>query len=78
MCGQPTAYNAYATLPYTNPLFMGFSRSQNVNKEIVFTISKRLPKPLQTQCLQGFFLCLRLGKKLLKSGRFLTVAHKFS
>lgn len=31
MCGQPTAYNAYATLPYTNPLFMGFSRSQNVN-----------------------------------------------
>ena len=29
MCGQPTAYNAYATLPYTNPLFMGFSRSQN-------------------------------------------------
>ena len=33
MCGQPTAYNAYATLPYTNPLFMGFSRSQNVNKE---------------------------------------------
>lgn len=36
MCGQPTAYNAYATLPYTNPLFMGFSRSQNVNKEIGF------------------------------------------
>lgn len=36
MCGQPTAYNAYATLPYTNPLFMGFSRSQNVNKEIRF------------------------------------------
>lgn len=34
MCGQPTAYNAYATLPYTNPLFMGFSRSQNVNREI--------------------------------------------
>lgn len=34
MCGQPTAYNAYATLPYTNPLFMGFSRSQNVKKEI--------------------------------------------
>lgn len=40
MCGQPTAYNAYATLPYTNPLFMGFSRSQNVNKEIIFTITK--------------------------------------
>ena len=35
MCGQPTAYNTYATLPYTNPLFMGFSCSQNVNKEII-------------------------------------------
>ena len=31
MCGQPTAYNTYATLPYTNPQFMGFSRSQNVS-----------------------------------------------
>ena len=41
MCGQPTAYNAYATLPYTNPLFMGFSRSQNVNKEIYETIVNR-------------------------------------
>ena len=31
MCGQPTAYNTYATLPYTNPLFMGFSCSQRDN-----------------------------------------------
>lgn len=31
MCGQPTAYNTYATLPYTNPLFMGFSCYQNDN-----------------------------------------------
>ena len=36
MCGQPTAYNTYATLSYTNPLFLGFSCSQNVNKEIIF------------------------------------------
>lgn len=51
MCGQPTAYNAYATLPYTNPLFMGFSRSQNVNKEIIFTIQSvlwRLPEKYVT------------------------------
>ncbi len=41
MCGQPTAYNTYATLPYTNPLFMGFSRSQNVNKEVYETIVNR-------------------------------------
>lgn len=31
MCGQSTAYNTYATLSYTNPLFMGFSGYQNVN-----------------------------------------------
>ena len=36
MCGQPTAYNTYATLSYTNPLFMGFSGYLNVNKEIIF------------------------------------------
>lgn len=35
MCGQPTAYNRYSTLPTPNPLFQGFSRSQNVNKEII-------------------------------------------
>lgn len=39
MCGQPTSYNTYATLAYTNPLFMGFSGYLNVNKEIgKFTI----------------------------------------
>lgn len=35
MCGQPTAYNIYATMPTTNPLSMGFSGYQNVNKEII-------------------------------------------
>ena len=35
MCGQPTAYNIYATLSYTNPLFMGFSCYLNVDKEII-------------------------------------------
>lgn len=47
MCGQSTAYNTYATLSYTNPLFMGFSGYQNVNKEIIFTIQSvlwRLPE----------------------------------
>ena len=53
----------------------------DVLKEIVFTISKRLPKPLQTQCLQGFFLCLRFGKVAEKWSIFdgsTHVAHKFS
>ena len=36
MYGQSTTYNTYATLSYTNPLFLGFSCSQNVNKEIIF------------------------------------------
>lgn len=55
MCGQPTAYNAYATLPYTNPLFMGFSRSQNVNKEIIIWNKKRHTKP-QKPRVSGVFL----------------------
>ena len=39
MCGQSYVYNTYATPPTTNPLFLGFSRYQNVNKEIInFTI----------------------------------------
>lgn len=42
MCGQLTAYNAYATLSYTNPLFLDFSCYQNVNKEIGFTIQSVL------------------------------------
>lgn len=33
--GQFLAYNTYATLPTTNPLFPGFSSYQNVNKEII-------------------------------------------
>ena len=33
--GQSTAYNTYATLLPPNPLFQGFSSSQNVNKEII-------------------------------------------
>lgn len=56
MCGQPTAYNAYATLPYTNPLFMGFSRSQNVNKEIVISAMAEIWKELPS-LLEEFFLC---------------------
>lgn len=42
MCEQSTAYNTYATMSNTNPQFMGFSRSQNVNKEIGFTIQSVL------------------------------------
>lgn len=35
MCGQLTAYNTYATLSYTKPLFLGFPCYLNVNKEII-------------------------------------------
>lgn len=42
MCGQSIAYNIYATLGHTNPLFMGFSRYQNVDKEIIILQSSTL------------------------------------
>lgn len=41
MCGQLTAYNTYATLSYTKPLFLGFSCYQNVSKEVYETIVNR-------------------------------------
>ena len=41
MCGQSTAYNTYATLPNTNPLFMGFSGYTNALKEIIFALAMR-------------------------------------
>ena len=64
MCGQPTAYNAYATLPYTNPLFMGFSLSQNFNKEIIISQENYNSKRSQTSELRfwGFSLPLNLDE----------------
>ncbi len=50
MCGQSTAYNTYATQVHTNHLFMGFSCSQNVNKEIII----RTLETLVNTGLQGF------------------------
>lgn len=62
MCGQPTAYNAYATLPYTNPLFMGFSRSQNVNKEIIFRKREYQEYITPQNFGSGVFLCVNYDK----------------
>ena len=50
MCGQSIAYNIYATLGHTNPLFMGFLGYQNVNKEIII----RTLGTLVNTGLQGF------------------------
>ena len=52
MCEQSTAYNTYATMSNTNPQFMGFSRSQNVNKEIGFYIKDIYP---ETLCFRVFY-----------------------
>ena len=54
MCGQSIAYNIYATLGHTNPLFMGFLGYQNVNKEIV---QPNIEKEQQTpkSCIFGVF-----------------------
>ena len=51
MCGQLTAYNTYATLLYTNPIFMGFPGYSNALKEII----SRTLKTLVNTGLQGFF-----------------------
>ena len=53
MCGQSIAYNIYATLGHTNPLFMGFLGYQNVNKEIIYSLIM-LKKPGNTP-FPGFF-----------------------
>lgn len=37
MCGQLTAYNTYATLSYTNPLFLGFSCYQNESVDVNYS-----------------------------------------
>ena len=53
VCKQSSAYNIYATLSYTNPLFTGFSGYQNVIKEIIQTNIKRTSKPLEIKYFQG-------------------------
>lgn len=52
MCGQSTAYNTYATLPYTNPIFMGFSCSQNVLKEINTQLKEVLKMVVSQKLIQ--------------------------
>ena len=55
MCGQSTAYNTYATLPYTNPIFMGFSCSQNVLKEIIIYHFRYIKNPQKSNAFVGSF-----------------------
>ena len=61
MCGQSTAYNTYATLPYTNPIFMGFSSYQNVLKEIIFahatgSVMIKMESRYKVTCTALFFV----------------------
>lgn len=77
MCEQSTAYNTYATMSNTNPQFMGFSRSQNVNKEIIIWQENYNSKRLQTSELRfwGFSLPLNLdemSRNVVKLIRFAT------
>lgn len=60
MCGQLTAYNTYATLSYTNPLFLGFSCYQNVNKEIIQpNIEKEQISP-KASSFRGFLYIIQM------------------
>ena len=55
MCGQSIAYNIYATLGHTNPLFMGFLGYQNVNKDNSTEYRKRATDP-ENPVFSGFSL----------------------
>ena len=59
MYGKPPAYNTYATMPTIDFLFMGFSCSQNVNKEIIGCSNriKRFTNPGKTK-FSGVFSAL--------------------
>lgn len=71
MCGQSTAYNTYATLSNTNPLFMGFSGYQNVNKEIEkFTIQNIERYIRDVYYTPGLMFC---GVFCMKCGRYLYI-----
>lgn len=56
MCGQSIAYNIYATLGHTNPLFMGFLGYQNVNKEINSTEYRKRATDPENPVFSGFSL----------------------
>lgn len=65
MCGQLTAYNTYATLSYTKPLFLGFFVIKTlvlVLKEIIQPNIKRTSKPLEIQYFQGFIYVSMFAK----------------
>ena len=75
---QSTVYNRYATLIFTNPVFLGFSRYQNVkfgSQRDNFHNFKEITKTLANPVFTRVFLMFAFWKKLLKSGLFLTVAH---
>ena len=55
MCGQSIAYNIYATLGHTNPLFMGFLGYQNVNKEIIQPNNRKRATRPRKSCIFGVF-----------------------
>ena len=67
MCGQPTAYNTYATLSYTNPLFMGFSGYLNVNSSSQrdsFHNFKEITKTLANPVFTRVFLMFAFWEKV--------------
>ena len=64
MYGKPPAYNTYATLPYTNPLFMGFSGYTNALKE-----SSEYRKEQQTPKIQYFRGFLYIKAEAVESSK---------
>ena len=75
MCGQSIAYNIYATLGHTNPLFMGFLGYQNVNKEINSTEYRKRATDPENPVFSGFSLYSENLSNILKTHENLSVTN---
>ena len=56
--GQSSVYNTYATPPSPNPLFLGFSRYLNVNKEIILSAELGYTKRAISSLLEDGSFCI--------------------
>lgn len=64
---QSTVYNRYATLIFTNPVFLGFSRYQNVkfgSQRDSFYNFKEITKTLANPVFTRVFLMFAFGEKV--------------
>ena len=76
MCGQSIAYNIYATLGHTNPLFKGFLGYQNVNKEIIQPNIEKEQQTPKIQYFRGFLYILKNLSDTIKTHENIPVTNR--